>query len=125
VSPLGFLSDYRRFHIPNVVSESQVTSSPNDACVSPLPQVSLRSLGCPMSSSPSQLQISINFHGIWPNLLSFPIPDSEHPHSPPHPIFLPVPCFHLPLLSILFPILSEIQESLHGFFFLFSFFGPA
>jgi hypothetical protein len=28
-------------------------------------------------------------------------------------------------LSILFPILSEIQESLHGFFFLFSFFGPA
>ena len=44
-------------------------------------------------------------------------------YFPLHPLFLPVPSFHLTPMTILFPLLSEIQASLLGPSFLFSFSG--
>jgi hypothetical protein len=104
-----------RFHISN----AKVT--PIDSWVPPS-QVSDKSLRCP---PPSHF---VDFHSFswpsWPSLLSLPILDPEHtPHFPPDPLFYPVPSIHLPLTTILFLLLNEIEASLLGPLFLFSFFG--
>jgi hypothetical protein len=61
------------------------------------------------------------FIDIYPSLLFLPTPDPEHPIPPLHnPFqFLPPIC----LMTILFPLLSEIQASSLVPSFLFSFFG--
>ena len=59
-----------------------------------------------------------DFHSFaWPSG-HFSCPS---PHLISHPF--QVPCLHLPPMTILFPLLSEIEASLLGHLFLFSFFG--
>jgi hypothetical protein len=75
------------------------------------------------TSSPHQLEISIHSHGHMAISPVLPTPDSDPLHSPPHPLYYPVPSLHLPPMPILFPLLSDIQTSFLGFSFLFSSFG--
>jgi hypothetical protein len=58
-----------------------------------LSKVSILSWRCLPCSHPFQLLISSNFQT----------------HSPPHFPSLPGPSLHLPLMTTLFPLLSEIQ----------------
>jgi hypothetical protein len=60
---------------------------------------------------------------LWLSLLSLPTIDPEHSYSPPYPLSHPVPTLHMPPLTILFSLLSEIQAFSLGPSFLFSFFG--
>ena len=60
---------------------------------------------------------------IWPSLLLLSTPDPESPNFPPYPLFPTVLSLHWHLMSVLFPLLSEIQESSLVPSFLFSFFG--
>ena len=84
---------------------------------------------------PTSLRLPRNYHhspalccrfpfillSLWPNLVSLPTPDTDPPF-PSHFLFHSVPFLHLPLMTVLFPLLSEIQASLLVSFFLFSFF---
>ena len=131
IAPLGFLPDYRTWplQVPYLqCCESQIRSPP--LILGFLPYT--RSLPCPRDASRLPPPVSYRFPfilmSIWTPLLSLSTPDPEtFPCSPPHPISLPVPphtptpC--LPPMNILLPLLGEIQASLIGPPFLFSFLG--
>lgn len=63
-----------------------------------------------------------DFHSFsWTSILSLP---THNPEPTPFPSLSPLPhSFHLPPITVLFPLLSEIQTSFLGLSFLFSFFG--
>jgi hypothetical protein len=82
-----------------------------------LTQVSGMFSSCP----PWQLEISIHSHAIWP-----PSCPTQHliltSHPLPYSFSHSVSFLYLPLMTILFSLLSESQASLLGSFFMFSFF---
>ena len=86
--------------------------------------VSVSSWRCPPPTHYCKLLISIHSHGI---LGIFPVPPHtwswKTSHSPPYPLSFPVPSIHWTLLTILLPLLSDIQASSFGPSFLFSFVG--
>ena len=117
IVPLGFLSGLRKWSLQvpySQCSESQLRSPP----------LILEHLPCPrpgivleIATTTSPLS-AVDFHSFaWPSgYFSCPSPDLT---SPP----FQVPSLHLPPMTILFPLLSEIEASLLGPLFLFSFFG--
>ena len=111
----GFLSHYRRwpFQVPYPqCSESQLRSPPLILRCFLYPRFLSHPGDAPQpTSSPHMLQIPIHFH------VHLAIsPDLSHtwfgiPQPPPHPSSLPVLSYHLLLLTILDPLLSEILTS--------------
>jgi hypothetical protein len=113
---LAFLPGYRRWPL-------QV---PCPQCCEPQlrsPPLILGSLSYPRSlvhpgdaPPPASLPPSVaDFYSFsWPSgCLSCPtLILNTYPHSPLHPLSLPGPSLHLPLMTILFPLVSEIQASL-------------
>ena len=102
------------FHIPNI-GESELRSTS---------LISVHLLYCgtlchPGEAPTSSPQSLAHLHSLsWPcSHLSCPSPHLiPNPHSSPHSL-------HLPLMTILFPLLSEIQASSLVPSFLFSYFG--
>jgi hypothetical protein len=95
-----------RFHIPNAVSH------PYWFLGTSLIQVSVIFWICPPPPRPHQLQIATHSFG---HLAISPVPLPHMILTPPIPLFYPLsdpaPSLHLPLMIIVFPLLSEIQVS--------------
>lgn len=123
ITALGLLTGYLKkvASSSSIYSESQIRSP--TLILGHLPYS--MSLSSPGDNTPTphphQLQISFHFHGqlaISPVLLC----TCPEPPLTPHSLSLLLPSLHLPFITILFPLLSEIQASSLGPPFLFSFF---
>lgn len=77
----------------------------------------------PYLPTPITFRFPFVFMTLWSFLTSLPTPVLETPHSLPHLLFNQFPSLHLPLTTIFFPFLSEIQAYTLVPSFLFSFFG--